>query len=243
MVNFIICEDEKIFSQRFEDVISKCMMVHDVDYKIHEFTGYGESFEKYVRESTDFNVYILDIKTNEGTGINAARMIREKYSDWSSMIIIVTSYAEYKYEALSTRLMLVDFINKLDNCEEELQKAIQIAMKNYDDRPNMLTYEYHKVMNRINFKDIVLVEKEPDSKRCIVRTTEEEYVVPKSLNQIKSMLDKRFLKVHRSAIINVDHLKCIDVTKNKMIFKNGTHSYLLSRSKKKELLEHVESNN
>ena len=243
MVNFVICEDEKIFLKRFENIISKSMMIYDVDYKIHVFDGYGEQFEKYVKESADFNIYLMDIKTNEGTGINAARMIREKYGDWASMIIIITSYAEYKYEALSTRLMLVDFINKLDKCEEGLSNAIQIALKNYDDRPNMLTYEYHKMMNRINFKDIVLIEKEPDSKRCIVHTNEQKYIVPKTLNKIEEMLDKRFLKVHRSAIINMDHLKKIDMIRNKMIFKNGAHSYLLSRSKKKELLEYVGKSN
>ena len=241
MVNFIVCDDENIFYQAFEKVISKRMMSYDIDYKIRRFEGYGIQFEDYIRTSVDFNIYILDIKTKEGSGINAARMIREKYGDWMSMIIIITSYGEYKYEALSTRLMLLDFINKLDKFEEKLLSALTIALSNYDDRPNMLTYEYHRTLNRINFKDIIIIEKEPESKRCIVKTIKDEYIIPKTLNSVAKQLDERFRKVHRSAIINIDQLKKIDCTENKMIFKDGTISYLLARDKKKELVDYVAS--
>lgn len=237
MVNFVICEDEIIFVRMFEKIISKCMVAHDINYNVHIFDGYGSDFENYIKRSSAFNIYLLDIKTKCGTGINAARMIRERYHDWTSMIMIITSYAEYKYEALTKRLMLIDFINKLDRCEEKIFNAINIAIKNYDERPNMLTYEYHKTFYRINLKDIMLIEKEPESGRCIVHTSDNEYIIPKSLNTIEKMLDKRFLRVHKSAIVNVDNIKKIDPILNKMTFKNEKTSCLLARGKKRELLE------
>jgi len=242
MINFIICEDEVMFSSTFEKIISKCMMAYNIDYNVHFFDGYGTDFENYVKTSSDFNVYLLDIKTKCSTGINAARMIREKYNDWASMVMIITSHEEYKYEALSKRLMLVDFINKLDDYEPEISNAIKIAMKNYGERPNMLTYEYRKTLYRIDLKDIMLIEKEPNAGRCIIHTSDQKYIVPKSLNSIEVMLDKRFLRVHKSAIVNIDNLKRLDPVKNKMTFKNGQHSYLLAREKKKELVEYVENN-
>ena len=41
-----------------------------------------------------------------------------------SVIIIVTAYNEYKYDALSKRLMILDFINKMDNYRKYLNDCI-----------------------------------------------------------------------------------------------------------------------
>ena len=115
VINFIVCEDEKILREKTKGIIDSLMMNYDIDYKINEFDGYDSNFENLVKEDIGFKIYLLDIKTKYMSGIDAARMIREKYDDWNSVIILITSYSEYKYEALCSRLFLLDYINKLDN--------------------------------------------------------------------------------------------------------------------------------
>ena len=100
MVNFIVCEDEKVLRNETKDIIDSLMMNYDIDYKINEFDGYNNKFEEIVKKDTGFKIYLLDIKTKKGSGIDAARIIREQYDDWNSVIILITSYSEYKYEAL-----------------------------------------------------------------------------------------------------------------------------------------------
>ncbi len=243
MINFIICEDEKEIRKNTKSCILSFMMNYDIDYKIYEFDAYNKKFEDIVKEDNGFKIYFLDIKTNNGSGLDAARMIREKYDDWVSAIIIMTSYAEYKYEALSSRLYLLDFIVKFDNCDKKIKEDLLIAMKSYDKRYKMLSYEYNHTYYKLEYRQIIYIEKETDSKRCIIKTKYGEQAIPGTLSEVYKKLDDRFLKIHKSMIVNVNEISKYEIRKNKITFKNGDHTHLISRNKKKELIESVCSSN
>lgn len=242
MLNFIICEDNHQFSSNMKTTIEKFMMNYEIDYKIHHFDGYDKAFEKIVKEEIGFKVYFLDLVTGEGSGMDAARTIREKYDDWVSIIIIVTSHEEYRYEALSTRLALFDFVNKLNGCEKVITQDLMRVMSNYDKREKSISYEYNHICHKIEFRHIISIEKEPDSKRCITHTTYGDKVIPGSLNTVLKLLDKRFLKVHRSLVVNIDKIESYDMVKNKITFKDGSTTNLVARDKKKELMIRVRTN-
>ena len=112
MLNFIIGEDNTKFSARTKQIIENFMMNYDIEYHMDCFLNYGKDFKKAAKAESGFKIYFLDIKTDEGSGLDAARMIREELDDWVSIIVIITSYTEYKYEALGNRLYLLDFISK-----------------------------------------------------------------------------------------------------------------------------------
>lgn len=238
MIEFIICEDEKEFVNIYKDIIEKAMMNYDIEYKYNVFEGYNKKWKK-ITTSGNFKIYILDLKTKEGSGLDAARYIREELDDWQSMIIIVTAYPEYKYEALGKRLMLVDFVSKLDSLSLRLSQAIQISMKNYDKRPNSLKYSYKKIVYNIDYQKIIYIEKEQDNKRCIIKTLEKDYYIQGNLNQIEKLLDKRFVKCNRSYIINIEQVESYNKKDNILTFKNGFQVYAVSRNKKKEILDYV----
>ena len=239
MINFVVCEDEKDLRKIEVEEITKFMMNYDIDYKIHEFSDYNEKFEDYVKKEEGFKIYLLDIVTNKTSGINAARMIREEYDDWVSVIMMVTSHPEYKYEALSSRLFLLDFINKLNNMEEKIKENLQIAMKHYDNRHKQIKYTYNRNLYNIELREIIYIEKEQDSKRCVVTTKYGKQIIPGTLNSVYKKLDTRFLKIHKSLIVNLDEIREFETGTNKLIFKNGDISYLVSRNKKKELMNCV----
>ena len=134
MIDFIICEDERQLANKYREIAEKVLMKYDIDYRFNIFEDYSKEWKK-IAKGENFKIYILDIKTENGSGLDAARYIREELDDWQSMIIIVTAYPEYKYEALGNRLMLVDFVNKFNDFDNRLYKAIQISLKNHDKRP------------------------------------------------------------------------------------------------------------
>lgn len=243
MINFIICDDEKELREKTKDKVIGFMMNYDIDYKIHEFSGYDEEFEKLASKDCGFKIYFLDIKTNKGSGLDAARIIREKYEDWVSVLIIMTSYSEYKYEALSSRLLLLDFINKLDSYDRKIKEDLEIAMKSYDKKYNTLNYEYNHTYYKVEYRQIICIEKEPDSKRCIIKTKDGEQLIPGTLSSVYEKLDSRFFKTHKSMIINVDEIAKYEIRNNKVTFKNGDHTHLIARDKKKELIDYVCNDN
>ena len=51
--------------------------------------------------------------------------------------------------------------------------------------------------------------------------------------------DRRFMKVSRSMIVNLDHVVSYDIKESKIEFDNGEVSYLVSRENKKELKKRV----
>ena len=64
-----------------------------------------------------------------------------------------------------------------------------------------------------------------------------------TFNEVYKKLDDRFLKVHKSMIVNLDQVKRYEVKKNKLVFKNDEHTHLISRNMKKELIDLVSNHN
>lgn len=239
MINFILCEDDKEFRRELKNQITNFMIRSNVEYKVYEFSNYDQKFEEIVKKDIGFKVYFLDIKTKYGSGIDAARYIREEEDDWISLIVIITAFSEYRYEALSNRLFLLDFINKLDNCKGKVNEALKIVMKNYGTREKSFSYEYNYTLHRIEFRNIIYIEKEQDSKRSIINTTYGIFKVPMGLNEISKKLDERFIKLHRSMLANMDKIVEYDIRSNTITFENGQTTNLIARNKKKELIENV----
>lgn len=239
MINFIICEDELVLQKSYLYQIDKFMMKYDVEYKYQTFNCYNNKWKKAAKDTPGFKVFLLDIRTDEGSGIDAARLIREEYDDWTSMIIMISGYQEYKYEALGKRLMLVDFINKLDHSEKKLEDALLICMKNYDNKYKSLKYTYKKIAYNIEFRDIIKIEKEIGSKKCSIYTSDNIYHIVATLDELLKMLDKRFFKCNRGVAINIDKVKSYSLTRNVAILKNNQEFTEISRSKKKEMYNRV----
>ena len=240
MISFVICEDEKVLATEYKNEIDKFMMKYDHEYNCQLFSGYNKEFNNFAKTNTDFKVYLLDIKTNEGSGLDAARMIREELNDWVSMIIIITSYNEYKYDAFGKRLMLVDFINKLDKCIVHLHQALDVCMNYYDTRPKALKYVYKNTVYNIDYRQIVYIDKEQDSKRCTIHLVNKDKVAyPGTIHHLTEILDSRFVKISRSSIINSDHINRFDIKENTILFKNGEYTDSISRNLKKGVIDNV----
>ena len=239
VINFVICEDEPVLRTQYKNEIDKFMIQYDIDYKCLMYDGYTEEWKAYARKDDSFKIYLLDIKTARGSGLDAARLIREEYDDWTSMIIIISAYTEYRYDALSKRLMLVDFINKLDDCSKQLREALSICIKNYDKRPKSLKYTYKNVAYNVEFRHILYIEKEADAKRCVIKTTNDTHYIQGTLNSVMKLLDERFVKCSRSSAVNIEQVESYDIKRNEIIFKNKEKLNTVSRSKRKEIMNYV----
>lgn len=242
MINFVICDDNKFFRERIKRVIKNYMMNFDTDEEFYDFEDYGPDFKEGIKEINGFKVYVLDIETKDGSGLDAARYIREEIDDWNSVIILITAHNELKYEALGNRLFLLDFINKFDDYELRLREDLARVKNNYDNRENCLSFEISRTIKKIEFRHIVMIEKEKDSKRCIIRTTYGDYTICKTLNNVYKLLDNRFIKVSRSLIANLDQVTEYNYSENKLLFKNGTVTYDISRAYKKKVSNGVKHN-
>ena len=90
MINFIICNNNKNL-KLYKEKINNFMMNYDMEYKIYLFSEYNEEFKEFIQKEIGFKVYILDINNKDISNILMAKLIRENYDDWSSMIIILSN--------------------------------------------------------------------------------------------------------------------------------------------------------
>lgn len=90
MINFIVGEDTDSYRLTIERIISEYMMKNDLEYSLHVFKDYNQEFLNIIDEKLSFKVYILDIETPSGSGIDMARRIRKK--DVNSIIIFLTGH-------------------------------------------------------------------------------------------------------------------------------------------------------
>lgn len=240
MISFVICEDEKILTEEYKSLIDKYMMNYDYEYQYVIFDGYNSKFESYTKQPEDFKVYILDLKTKSGSGIDAARKIREEVNDWNSMIMIVTGLSEFKYEALTKRLMLMDFISKKEDYQAFLIDSISRCLRYYDSRPNKLRYTYKNNIYNISFHQILYIQKEQESKRCRIYTIdnkEKPYVG--TITGLLEMLDNRFIKTSRCTIVNTELISRYNQRDNEIYFDNGKMVNDISRENKKKVINRV----
>lgn len=127
MINFIVCEDNKIILQKNIDIINKTMFKNNMDYRIYQFTNNSKELQNLIKDPIGKKIYILDIELDTDSGIDIARRIRD--IDKESVIIISTTYIEYLPFALKNKLMLFDFVSKFEDYEDNLSKVIDNALK------------------------------------------------------------------------------------------------------------------
>ena len=77
MINFVVCEDNKIILQRNIDIINRVMFKNNINYRVYSFSNYSDDLKKLIKSDIGKKIYILDIELEDVSGIDIARDIRE----------------------------------------------------------------------------------------------------------------------------------------------------------------------
>ena len=237
-MEFVVCDDEELFRRKVKEIIDKIYMANDEYYHINEFDKFNKSFEKLINDGCP-KIYILDIEMKDDvSGIDIARKIRN--NDWESIIIFITSHNELGYQALKAQIMLLDFISKYDDYENNLEKVIKKAIGMANSKKTM-TFNSDGISYVIHLNDILYIVKDTVDRKCVIKTTYTEIEVNKSLNYFVNNLDDRFYMSHRSCIVNTEKIEKVDWKDNVIYFNNGDSIDLISRDKKRGFKEYVGS--
>ena len=225
MVNFIICDDNKVFANKIVEVISRIMMEKEIEYRIHTFNTYDKKFINIINKPLSLKIYILDIETPGMSGIDVARIIRN--NDIESMLIFLTAYfAKYMKEILKGRFMFLDFIDKNGDYISDLEQCIEDALKNISKK-NIIRFKSKNTLYTIETKDILYIARTKDRK-CNIITIYNTIVVNKTLAELYNMLDERFDYCHRACIVNKERIREFNKKKRIIIFDNNNKTDIVS---------------
>jgi DNA-binding LytR/AlgR family response regulator len=218
-IKILVVEDENIVAKDLINTLEKLG---------YEVVGHANKYEKAIelakKEKPD--IILMDIMLKgEKTGIDAAKMINKELN---IPVIYLTAYADkdtlekakitepyayiikpYKEVDIKTaiELSLYKF-----NKDKKLSKERDLLYQLVHSKDSGNKYIFVKNRSRyvkINVEDILFIEALKDY--VIIVTKKEKYIVHSTMKDILSKLPSdKFVRVHRSYIVNIDHIKAID---------------------------------
>ncbi|WP_433957413.1 LytR/AlgR family response regulator transcription factor [Cytobacillus horneckiae] len=195
------------------------------------------------------DIVFVDIDLSEGNGLNVAKKIEEMVNQ--PAIVFATAYDEYALQAFD--LNAVDYILKPIN-EDRLYKTIEKIkqMRNVKETQPMLQTHVEPMKKDklavtvderivlITLKDILYLETAEG--KCVIHTLKQAYTVGDALIVYEKKLNpNQFLRVHRSYLVNLDHVHEIEPWVNSTfnLIMKGNEKVPVSRTYVKELKKHI----
>lgn len=210
----VVVEDNRILREREIEAIRKALK--DYDYKIVEYSDFTKELKKLI-QTPDFKIYVLDIELLNSSGIDIANYIRD-YDDMSEIIMCSFHY-ELEYKVLKSKLKILDFVSKYDNAYVNLTNLI-LEVFNKHSRKVLKITDKNTILF-IVMKDILYISKEKNTRKCVIKTFNNEYLVNKNLEEIKKELNSGFIQVSRNCIVNQNNVEEYNFKDSKIKFKNG----------------------
>lgn len=231
MLEFIICDDDKDFLLKVENLVNKVMLKKDIDYKIFKFNDFDKKFMDKMNKKEHPRIYILDIELPSSSGITIGRQIRR--NDLESQIIFLTGHEELGNILLRKDVNFFAFINKFEDFESRLKRNIDLSLATLNKK-KFLEIKDKKAYYRLSLDSILYITRDSVERKTIIYTDNNKHVINKPLKEIEQDLDDRFLKTHRACIINKNRLAEINYKEKEIIFDNGTKIDYLSKKYKVE---------
>ena len=201
----ILIDDEEPGRRNLLGLLEKYCPAIEV---IAEAANAAEAKEKIL--SLGPNVLFLDINMPELNGFDLLESLNKK--DFA--VVFVTAHKDYGIQAVKAGA--IDYILK-PIVIKELQQAVNKIVAFYDQKrvelitdnqkPGRITLSHTGGFSVIEMKDIIRLEAESNYTRVYV-TEKRSYFVSKPLKVFEdSIKDNIFFRVHRSYIINLNHVK------------------------------------
>ncbi len=222
MINIAICDDTKEDVEIISTYISKKVTTSNIAFKINIFSD-GEDYIDNVNSCREtYDIVFLDIYMKFSNGIEIARKIRE--FDKECKIIFITSSKEHAIDSYDVRALHY-ILKPID--EEKLGLAIEMAIEGLNKENKQIVIKNKKGSYRIILKDILYAESNARVVNTYLKSGEVISFYSKLKDFIESIHDDRFLKCHKSFVVNMDYILKIE---SNFIYMSGNIKIPISTS-------------
>lgn len=222
----IVVDDDQMARKALERLCTK--------HEKLELVGVYENAQSALAflETESVDLMFLDVEMPELSGIEML-----SYVAYMPMVIFTTSKPEYAFDAFEYQA--IDFLKKpitIIRFEQAVAKALENMAKreDYQANANEIYVREEGRYVRIACDDILFFENVGDYVR--VKTIKGQHIIHSTLKNINEKIgDSRFLKVHRSFIINLQKIK--DIEENSLVIDKTVIP--ISRANKAELMSRL----
>lgn len=205
-MRILVVDDEPLARNELQYLINTIDSTHSID----EADSVEETLTALLSETYD--LLFLDINLINESGLDLAQKINKMKSP--PMIVFATAHDTFAIKAFE--LNALDYILKpfeqkrievaLEKAKDRLQQTDHHEVPQNKQLPATISIQIEDKIYVINTHDIIALHVE-DSKLNIV-TVANEYVINEPLSAFEKKLPQNvFMRIHRSSIINKNHLK------------------------------------
>ncbi len=227
----IIADDEPIARQILESYIKEIP-------NLELLASCKNAFEVMdILQTKQVDLLFLDINMPKLSGLSLLKTLQQKPE-----VIITTAYSEYAIEGFE--LSVTDYLLKPFSFERFLQAVLKVQQKNQSNQntvvvqnetaTNFIFVKSDKKIIKINLETISHIEAYGN---YIKIYTDKMILTPQTLSDFLIKLSDDFLRIHKSFIINFNHLKLIDG--NQIVLQNEI-KLPIGKSYRKTVLNKVE---
>lgn len=244
-IRVVIADDEEPARKKMQRLLE--------NYEMIEVVSFAEDGLQALEQLVDWepDVVFLDI---EMPGLNGLEVVQNLPKNLHPIIIFCTAYQEYAVKAFE--LNSVDYLLKPVS-KERMHATIEKIQKNLAllDLPKLPIEDIHQQLQQngfqfnnkipiptadryklVDLEDIILVQVE--DRITHIFTTEKRFMVNQTLEQFEKKLPSNtFVRVNRSAIVNLSHVKEFVIWfghRLKLILTNGME-VICSRERSKSI--------
>jgi two-component system, LytTR family, response regulator len=193
-------------------------------------------------EKNEIDLVFIDIQMPQLTGIEFIETLRLKGINFMPKFIFVTGFSNYAIDGFEQGV--VDFLLK-----PVTFKRFNIAMDRFiaqwNEKPSASSpqtdYFFVEVQGqkqKIKFADITYIESAGNY--ITIFKSDERLTIYQSLYSIKSILDSQnFMQVHKSYIINLNHIESVKGLDLFVKYKSETQSVPMSNTYKDQILKRL----
>lgn len=227
MLKIGICDDSIESIARLEKLIKTYCLKKGIDYKAAIFTS-ADTLLQY--NLYDIDILFLDVEMGDYNGIEVAEEIRKRNQEL--LLVYVSAYIEFAPAGYNVKAFAYILKNDLD-------KSFEITMddiiSNIGFRNELYSFKCDDYIVSIPLQNISYIESFDKNIEIHTKDWKKEiYTTKAQLNEvILELHPKGFLQIHRSYIVNMQHIKKI---KNYSITMSNDKTLPVSQRRWKEIL-------
>lgn len=226
MLKIAICDDEPLFCQLLTEKLETRLKPSGLPFRVCSYPS-GEQLPL-----SGYDILFLDIRMPGIGGMELARRLRENGS--ACAIIFITAIREQVFDAFEVEA--VDYLCKpIDDIR--LSRALDRALRYVGERDSRtLLIRTGGRLKTVRLDDILYCEVINRKIFLHLRTGGEVVEYYSRLSDVEKQLDSRFLKCHRSYLVNLDYLT--EYAKDTLTLSGGAQ-VPLSESHRRSFMEQM----
>lgn len=214
MIRIAICDDEKNIRAYLRTLVRK----QDSESEITEYA----SADEYLSGGMEHDLLFLDIEMKGAAsgmdGMSMAKQIRNMELDRQPVIIFVTGYEEYVYDAFDVGAFqyLLKPINE-QKFAEVFSRAAEQILSEAEQKKKTLIIQYGSESRAIPLDSIYYLESRNHKVVLYLKEGELEYYA--KIGELEEELAGQFYRIHRGYLVNLAYVEGYD--KAEVTLANG----------------------